>query len=107
MYKSLCKEGCGGRTVSCGVVGLCRDLAHELCAHVLRRVLKLYFLCYRNAVVCDKGCAELLVKHDVASLGSERYFYRIGELINAAEQRVSRLGSLKYYLSHSIYTFFL
>jgi hypothetical protein len=57
----------------------------------LELVLKLDFLGDGDAVFGDARGAERLVQHDVAALGTERHFYRIGENIDAAQHLVAGL----------------
>ena len=45
----------------------------------------------RHAVVGDRRRAELLVEDDVAALGPERHFDRVGEDVRAALERATRV----------------
>ena len=74
---------------------LLRDLAHHLRAHVLERILEVDLLGDGDAVLGDRGRAELLVEDDVASLGAERDLDRVGELVDAAENRLSATARRK------------
>ena len=69
------------------VVGLLRDLLHELGADLLERVVELDLLGDRDAVVRDRGGAPLLLEDHVAALGAERDLHGVGELVHAALER--------------------
>jgi hypothetical protein len=60
------------RAVAGDVVGLAGDLAHELGAHVLERVLELDLLRDRDAVLGDLRAAEGLLDDDVLAGRAER-----------------------------------
>src|SRR3954465_9383683 len=74
------------------VVGLLGNFAHHLGAHVLELVLEFDLLGDGDAVLGDARCAERLVDHDVAALGTQRNLHRIGEGIDAAQHAVARVG---------------
>ena len=80
----LGKDDGGRRAVAGDVVGLGRDFLDELRAHVLERVLELDIAGDRDAVVGDRGGAELLVEDDVAALGPERDPDSVGQAVDAA-----------------------
>ena len=84
----LREHRCGRGAVTGRVGRLARDFAHHLRAHVLERVLEVDFLGHRHAVLGDGGGAELLVEDDVASLGAEGDFDRVGQLIDATQNRL-------------------
>ena len=73
------------------VGGLAGDFPHHLRAHVRERILQFDFLGDGHAVLGDGGRAEFLVENDVASLGAERDFHRVGQLVDAAQNRLARL----------------
>ncbi len=98
--KSLCKQSSGCSTVSCRVVGLCGNFLDELCAHVLKSVLKLYLLGDGNAVVGDEGSAELLVQNNVSALGAEGDLNCVGKLVNARLERLSCFLAVNNIFSH-------
>src|SRR5690606_10765485 len=60
--------------------------------HVLELVLELDFLGDGDAVLGDARRTEALVDHDVAALGAERDFHRVGERINALEDALARIA---------------
>ena len=70
--------------VSRHVVGRRGDLAHELCALVLERVLELDLTRDRDAVVRDRRSAELLVQDDVPALRAKGDLDRIGQGVHTA-----------------------
>ena len=81
----LREHGRRRRAVAGDVGRLARDLAHHLGAHVLERILEVDLLGDGDAVLGDRGGAELLVEDDVAALGAERDLDRVGELVDAAQ----------------------
>ena len=70
---------------------LLRDLADHLRAHVLERVLEVDLLGHRHAVLGDRRMPNALPREHVAALGSERDLHRVGELVDAAQDRLPRL----------------
>ena len=64
----LSEQGCGGGTVTHGVVGLGGDLLHQLGAHVLDVVLELNLLGDGNTVVGDGRGTERALQSDVQSV---------------------------------------
>ena len=87
----LRQHGGRGGAVARDVVGLGRDLTHELRAHVLERIGQLDLLGDGHAVVGDERSAELLVEHDVAALGAEGDLHGIGQSIDADFKRLAGL----------------
>ena len=83
----LREHGGGGGAVARGVRRLARDFADHLRAHVLERILQVDFLGDRHAVLGDGRRSELLVEDDVAALGAERDLHRVGQLVDAAQDR--------------------
>ena len=96
----LGEHGGGGGAVAGDVRRLARDLAHHLRAHVLERVLQLDFLGDGDAVLGDRRRSELLVEDDVAALGAEGDFDRVGQLVDAAEDGLARLLAVNDLLGH-------
>ena len=88
------------RAVTGRVRRLARDLAHHLRAHVLERVLEVDFLGDRHTVLGDGRGTELLVDDDVAALGAERDLDRVGQGVDAAEDRLTRILSVHNLLCH-------
>src|SRR4029434_7781802 len=83
-------RGCGA--VAGQIVGLLRDFAHHLGAHVLELVLKLDFLGDRHAVLGDARRAVALVEHDIAPLRPKGDFHCVGESIHATKQALARVS---------------
>ena len=82
------REHGGGRGAVTGdVVGLLGDFLDELGADLLVRVLEVDLLGDRHTVVRDRGCAPLLLEHDVAALRAERDADGVGELVHARLER--------------------
>ena len=96
----LGQHGRGGGAVARGVRRLARDFADHLRAHVLERVLEVDFLGDGDAVLGDGRRTELLVEDDVAALGAERDLHRVGQLVDAAQNRLSRLLAVHNLLCH-------
>ena len=96
----LREDGRRGRAVTRDVGRLAGDLADHLGAHVLERVLQVDFLRDGDAVLGDRGGAELLVEDDVAALRAERHLDRVGEGIDAAQDGLSRLLTVNNLLCH-------
>src|SRR5262249_6248612 len=86
-----------GGAVARKVAGLLGDFAHHLGAHVLELIVELDFLGDGHAVLGDTGCAVRFIEHDIAALGAERHFHRIGENIDAAKHLVAGIGR-KFYV---------
>ena len=86
MDHGLCQQGGGGGAVACHVVGLGGHLAHQLRAHVLKRIVQLDLLGDGHAVVGDQGRTELLIQHHVATLGTQRDLNGIRQLVDAGFQ---------------------
>ena len=80
------EDGRGGGAVAGHVVGLGGDFLQQLGAHVLERVLELDLLGDGDAVVGDRGGAELLVQDHVAALRAEGHLDGRGHLLHAAEE---------------------
>ncbi len=83
----LREDGRRRRAVAGDVAGLGRDLAHHLRAHVLEAVLELDLLGDGHAVLGDRRRAEALLDDDVAALGAERDLHRVGQRVDAGENR--------------------
>ncbi len=96
----LREHGCRRRAVACDVRRLARHFAHHLCAHVLERILQLDLFRHGHAVLGDRGRAELLVEDDVAALRPERHLDRVGQLVDAAQDRLARLLTVDNLLCH-------
>src|SRR5690606_10795449 len=60
------------------------DLLDELRTDLLVRVVELDLLGDRDTVVRDRGCAPLLLEHDVATARSERDLDGVGQRVEAA-----------------------
>ena len=98
----LREHGGRGGAVTRDVGRLARDLANHLGAHVLERILQVDFLGDGHAVLGDGGGAELLVEDDVASLRAKGDLDRVGEGIDAAQDRLPRLLTVNNLLCHVV-----
>src|SRR5665213_682398 len=98
----LCKHSRGRRTVAGYVGGLRGDFLDHLRAHVFEAVTELDFLGYGDAVLGDGRRAELLFDDDVAALGTERHLYRVGERVDATQDRLTRIFSMQNLLCHCV-----
>ena len=90
---SLRQNGRGRGAVAGLVVGLRGDFAHHLRAHVFDLVGKFDFLGDGDAVFGDARSAEALFDHDVAALGTERDFDRVGEHVDATQHFFAGIGA--------------
>ena len=98
----LGEHGRGRGAVAGDVVGRRGDLAHELCALVLEHVLDLDLTGDGDAVVRDRGRAELLVEDDVAAARAERHLDRVRDGVHAALERpASFLVVLQLFMCHT------
>ena len=102
MDHGLSQQGSGGGAVTGHIVGLGGHLAHQLCAHVLKRVVQLDLLGDGHAVVGDQGRTERLIQHHVAALGTQRDLYGIGQLIDTGLQSLAGLVPALDDLRHKI-----
>jgi hypothetical protein len=96
----LGQHGGRGRAVTRDVGGLTGHLTNHLGAHVLERILQVDLLGDGDAVLGDGGGAELLVEHDVPALRTEGDLDRIGEAVDAAQDRLPRLLTVDNLLCH-------
>ena len=96
----LRQHGGGGGAVAGGVRRLAGDFADHLRAHVLERILQVDFLGDGHAVLGDGRRSELLVEDDVAALGAERDLHRVGQLVDAAQDRLARLLAVHNLFCH-------
>src|SRR4029079_16850810 len=93
----------GRRRAVAGDVGrLGCDLADHLGAHVLERVLELDLLGDGDAVLGDRRGAELLLDDDVPALGAEGHLDRVGELVDAPQDRGARVPGVSDLLGHGL-----
>ncbi len=67
------------------------DLAHHLRAHVLELVGELDLLGDGDAVLADARRAPGFLEDDVAALGAERHFHRVGENVDPAQHPLARV----------------
>ena len=105
MHQRLGEHRRGRGAVARDVVGLGGDLLDELGAHVLERVLQLHLLGDGDAVVGDRGGAELLLEHDVAALRPEGDLDRVGELVDPGLERAPGIGVELQDLGHYFFFF--
>ena len=103
----LGENGGGGGAVAGDVGGLRGDLADHLRAGVLELVLQLDLLGDGDAVLGDRRRAELLLDDDVAALGAEGHLDRVGELVDAAQDRLAGLFTVGNSLCHGVVSFLL
>jgi hypothetical protein len=103
----LGQHGGGGGAVAGYVGSLGRDFTNHLRAHVLERILQLDFLGDGDAVLGDDRRAELLFDHRIAALGAEGDFHCVGELIDAAQDRLARIFTSHDLLCHDVFLLFL
>src|SRR2546425_9610394 len=87
----LRQHGGGGRAVTGDVGGLGRHFLQHLGAHVLVGVLQLDLLGDGDAVLGDRGAAELLVDDDVAAFRAQRRLHGRRHDVDAPKQRRPRV----------------
>ena len=92
----LGEHGRRGGAVAGDVVGLGRNRADHLGAHVLELVFEFDFLGDGDAVLGDSRGAERLVDHHVAALGTERDLDGVGENVDAANHLVAGISRKSY-----------
>src|SRR6266705_1129198 len=90
----LREHGCSGSAVTGHVGGLGGHFAHHLGSHVLQRVLEFNFLGYGHAVLGDGRRTKLFLDDHVAPLGPQRDLDGVGQNVDPAEDRLSRLLSM-------------
>src|SRR5215470_13754529 len=83
------QDGRGGRAVARHVRRLRRDFADHLRAHVLQRLFQLDLFGHRHTVLGDRRRTEFLVDDHIAPFGAERDRDRVGELIDATQNRLT------------------
>ena len=98
-HDGLSENGRSGGAVTGNIAGLGRDLTHHLCAHVLELVPQFDFLGDGDAVLRDAGCAEALVEHHVAALGTKRDLHCVGQNVNAVQHPLARVTAEAYIFS--------
>ena len=79
----LGEHGGSGGAVAGDVVGLGRNFLDQLGTHVLELVFQLDLTGDGDTVVGDRGSAELLVEHHVATLRAEGHLDGVSELVDA------------------------
>ena len=90
-----------GSAVAGHVGGLRRHFAHHLRAHVLEGILQLDLFRHRHAVFGDRRPAEFLFENDVPPPGSQSDLHRIGELIDAAQDRLAGMIAINNLFCHN------
>ena len=96
----LSEQGCGGGTVTHGVVGLGGDLLHQLGAHVLDVVLELDLLSDGNAVVGDGRGTERALQSNVTALGAHGDGNGVGQSVDALGELSAGIGVERNVLCH-------
>src|SRR5438270_2763541 len=96
----LREHGGSGRAVTGNVGSLGSDFTDHLCAHILKGVLQLDFLCHGHAVLGNDRRAELLFDYRVAALGAEGNLHCIGKSIHAAQNRLAGMLGCYNLLRH-------
>src|SRR5579859_3635501 len=99
----LGENGGGGGAVAGDVGSLAGDFTNHLGAHVLQAVFQFDFFGHGDAVLGDGRRTELLFDNYIAALGAECDFHGVGQKVDAAEDRLSRLFSVNDVLCHCFY----
>ena len=102
----LSEDGSCGSAVARHIIGLCRDFLDQLCAHVLEIVLEFDFLCDRDTVVSDRGCAVGLIQNNVSALGAECDLYCICEFVDSGSHRYSCVCAVLEIFCHIVLPLF-
>src|SRR5205085_11677111 len=93
----------GGSGAVAGNVGsLRRHLTHHLGPHVLQGVLELDLFGCGNTVFGDRRPTEFLLENDVAPSRSKSDFHRVGELVDATKNRLSRIIAISNLFGHGM-----
>ena len=96
----LRQHGCSRGPVPGNVRSLRGNFTHQLCAHILKRVLQVDFLGHRHAVLGDGGRAEFLLNYDVPALRPERRLHSVREDVHAAQNRLPGILTVQNLLCH-------
>ena len=88
------------RAVAGNVRGLRCNLAHQLRAHVLQRILQIDLFGHRHAVLGDGGRAKLLLNYNVAALGAKRRLHSVCQRVHAAQNRLPGILTVQNLLCH-------
>ncbi len=88
-HDRLRQDDGGGGAVAGDIIGLRRDLAHHLRAHVLELVGEFDLLGDRHAILGDARRAIALVQDHIATLGTERDLHRLGKNVDAAQHALT------------------
>ena len=96
------EHGRGGGAVTGNIVGLARDFANELGAHVLEGILELDFLGDGDAVLGDLRAAERLLDDDVLAGRTERDLDGTRELLDASDGLPARDVVIHDLLTHDL-----
>ena len=99
--KRLCEQRSSGGAVARNVVCLGGDFLDKLCAHILKGIFQLDFLCNRPAVVGDERRAVFLIQDDVAAFRAKGDFYGIAQLINTGLQGLASLFAVDDLFRHN------
>ena len=95
VFQAFAKDRFGEYCGRCGAVagyvaGLARDLANELCAHVLIGVFQLDFLGDGHAVFRNRWAAEFLIEDNIATRRPKSGLHGFREFLDAAKQGMPR-----------------
>src|ERR1700719_2517235 len=85
----LGQDGSGGGAIASHVGSLGGDFAHHLGAHILEGIRQLDLLGHGDAVLGDDGSAKFLFNYGIAPLWAARDLYRVGEDVDAAQDRLT------------------
>src|SRR5713226_812871 len=97
----LRQNGGGGGAIASDVGSLGSDFTHHLRANVLQPIFQFDFFCHGHAVLGNGRRSEFLLNHNIAAFGAESHLHRVGQNINAAENRLPRFLSLYDLFCHN------
>src|SRR5690606_23975659 len=90
-HQRLGQDGRRRGSVASDVVRLLGDLLDELRADLLVGILELDLLGDGDAVVRDRGCAPLLLQHDIAAAGAQCHLDCVGQRVEAVFETAAGL----------------
>src|SRR5207302_6690564 len=97
----LRQNGRGGGAIASDVGSLGSDFTHHLRANVLQPIFQFDFFCHGHAVLGNGRRSEFLLNHNIAAFGAESHLHRVGQNINAAENRLPRFLSVYDLFCHN------
>ena len=101
----LCEDGGSSSTITCIIASLACHALDELCAGVLKLVLKLHLLGYGHAVLRYLRSTELLLDNHVAALRTECHLHCVCQLVYTSFEELAGIYIIFYFLCHDVLLF--